>query len=294
VVKGKVFIKAECLQATGAFKVRGVYNRLRQLSASEGRRGVVTYSSGNHGQAIAAAAKRLGIQATVLMPSDSVATKIALTRSHGAEVAFFDREKDDGLVILKELRPQATFVPPANDLNVISGQGTAALEILNQMQELGSRSPDMLLVPCGSGGLTAGCSLVFTSLCPTAKLFAVEPQNFDDTGRSLVAGRRLANVLRSGSICDALTAKIPAPLTFAINAACGVQGITVSDSEVLAAMAFAFRHLKLVLEPGGAVALAAVLSNRISVEGKTAAIVCSGGNVEAALFASAIAAADYT
>jgi threonine dehydratase len=295
-VKGRVFIKAECLQSTGAFKIRGAYNRLRQFSRAETRGGVVTWSSGNHGQAIAAAAKRLGMPAMILMPSDSVLTKVELTRSHGADVTFFNRETDDSNAIGRELAEKrgATIVPPANDRDVIAGQGTAALEMLNQIENLGGQPPDMLLVPCGSGGLTAGCALAFKDACPEAELFAVEPELFNDTGRSLAAGTRLSNIVRTGSICDALLAKIPAPLTFAVNSACGVKGLTISDEDALNAIRFAFRHLKVVLEPGGAAALAAVLSGKVSTEGKTVAVVCSGGNIDAALFAKAIAAPDHT
>jgi threonine dehydratase len=290
-VAGRVFVKAECLQLTGAFKVRGAYNRLRQFSPAQTRGGVVTWSSGNHGQAIAAAAKRLGMPAMILMPSDSVRAKVELTRSHGADIAFFNRETDDSNAIGTDLaeRRGATIVPPANDPDVIAGQGTAALEMLSQIQDLGASRPDMLLVPCGSGGLTAGYALAFRELCPEAELFAVEPEQFDDTGRSLVAGTRLSNAVRKGSICDALLAKTPAPLTFAVNSACGVKGLTITDQEALNAIAFAFRHLKVVLEPGGAAALAAVLSKKVSMKGKTVAVVCSGGNVDPALFAKAIA-----
>ena len=290
-VQAEVFIKAECLQYSGAFKVRGAFNRLRQLNATDFPGGVITWSSGNHGQAIALAAKQLGTAALVLMPSDSVQTKIELTRSHGAEVVFFDRTKEDSTVIGAELaaKRRAAIVPPANDPDVIAGQGTAALEMLEQIEGLGGSTPDVLLVPCGSGGLTAGCSLVFTQKAPASQIYAVEPEHFDDTGRSLLAGARLTNDRRSGSICDALLAKTPAPLTFAVNAACEVKGLVISDNEARSAMSFAFRHLKIVLEPGGAAALAAVLSGRTPVAGKTVALVCSGGNVDEAVFAEAIA-----
>ena len=287
-VQGRVFLKAENLQVTGAFKVRGAYNRLRQFTAREMQGGVITFSSGNHGQAVAAAAKRLGIQATVLMPADSVATKVTLTRAHGAEVVLFDREREDSLAIARKLQPEATLVPPANDFDIICGQGTVALEISSQLRDYGVGPPDLLLVPCGSGGLTAGCALVFSALCPATKVLAIEPIEFDDTARSLEGGVRVTNPVRIGALCDALTARTPAPMTFAINAARGVRGLTVDDEEVLAAMAFAFRHLKLVLEPGGAVGLAAVLSRLAPLNGSTVVVVCSGGNVDAPVFARAI------
>ena len=289
-VQGRVFLKAENLQVTGAFKVRGAYNRLRQFTAQELRGGVITFSSGNHGQAVAAAAKRLGIEATVLMPADSVATKVTLTRGQGAEVVLFDREREDSQALARKLKPEATLVPPANDFDIISGQGTAALEILSQLRDYGGSPPDLLLVPCGSGGLTAGSSLVFRFLCPAAQVLAIEPIEFDDTTRSLEGGVRVTNPVRTGALCDALTARTPAPMTFTINVACGVRGLTVDDEQVLAAMAFAFRHLKLVLEPGGAVGLAAVLSRLAPLNGKTVVVVCSGGNVDAPVFARAISA----
>ena len=287
-VGGQVFLKAECLQTTGAFKLRGALNLLGQLSAEQARRGIITYSSGNHGHAVAAAARRLGMSATVLMPADSVGTKVALTRAQGAEVIFFERGRQDALTLAGELRPSAVVVPPANHFDVISGQGTVALEILAQLQTLGEANPDMLLVPCGSGGLTAGCALVLASLAPDVQVFAVEPADFDDTTRSLAGGSRVSISPGVKTLCDALTARIPAPLTFAINLECGVRGLVVSDAEALRAMAFAFKYLKLVLEPGGAVALAAILSGKVDVRGKRIAIVCSGGNVDATLFAQAI------
>jgi threonine dehydratase len=289
-VRARVFIKAECLQRSGAFKVRGAFNRLRQINCADFPGGVITYSSGNHGQAVALAAKRLGMPATILMPSNSVRTKVELTRGHGAEVIFYDRAKEDAAAIGATLadKKRATIVPPANHGDVIAGQGTAALEMLEQIESLGGDKPDMLLVPCGSGGLTAGCSLVFANKVPKAQVFAVEPENFDDTLRSLLSGTRVANTISSTTICDALSAKTPAPITFAINTSCNVKGLVVSDDEVRIAMAFAFRQLKLVLEPGGAAALAAVLSRKLQIQGKTVAVVCSGGNVETDVFADAI------
>lgn len=289
IVEARVFIKAENLQTTGAFKARGAYNRLRQFTAAEKQGGVITFSSGNHGQAIAAAARRIGIEATVLMPSDSVATKVELTRAHGANVVFYDREREDSLALAKALKPNATLVPPANDFAIISGQGTTALEILSQLREFDADGPDMVLIPCGSGGLTAGCAIVLTALSPATTVMAVEPEGFDDTARSLAAGARVTNGARTGTICDALTARTPAAMTYAINLACGVRGLVVNDDQVLAAMAFAFRHLKLVLEPGGAIGLAAILSHIAPLgRGKTVVVVCSGGNVDAPSFARAI------
>ena len=291
---GRVFIKAECLQTTGAFKVRGAYNRLLQFTEAEKKGGVVTWSSGNHGQAVAAAAKRLGMPALILMPSDSVQAKVDLTRSHGGEVVFFTRGVDNAIEIGERTAAErgAVVVPPANHPDIIAGQGTAALELLEQIAAAGAPQPDMLFVPCGSGGLTAGCAIAFEALCPDAQVYAIEPETFDDTGRSLVAGERLGVLPGAQTICDALTARIPAPITFAINASLGVRGLTVSDDEVRRAMAFAYRQLKVVMEPGGAAGLAALLAGKVPVEGKTIGIVCSGGNVDDAVFIDAVTRGD--
>lgn len=289
---GRVFVKAECLQITGAFKVRGAYNRLLQLTETEKQGGVVTWSSGNHGQAIAAATKRLGMRAVILMPTDSVQAKVDLTRSQGGEVIFFTRGVDDAIKIGEEIAAErgAIIVPPANHPDIIAGQGTVALEMLEQIAAAGASQPDMLLVPCGSGGLTAGCAIAFNALCPDAAIFAVEPEAFDDTGRSLAAGERLPIEPGGRTICDALTARIPAPLTFAINASLGVRALTVSDVDVQRAIGFAYRQLKVVMEPGGAAGLAALLAGKIATSGKTVAIICSGGNIDEDVLAEAIAA----
>ena len=287
IVGGKVFVKAECLQVTGAFKIRGAYNRLRQFTPEQVEGGVLTWSSGNHGQAIAAAARQLGMRAVVLMPHDSAPTKIERTRAHGGQVEFFQRGIVDATAWGQELAQAsgATIVPPANDAAVIAGQATATLEILQQMIAMGAGTPDMQLVPCGSGGLTAGAATVLSVLSPHTTLYAVEPEDFDDTARSLAAGERLAIAPGRSTICDALTARIPAPLTFSINRALGVRALAVSDDEVRRAMVFAFSELKLVMEPGGAAALAALLAGKVETAGKTITLICSGGNVDAGLYA---------
>jgi threonine dehydratase len=285
----RVFVKAECLQLTGAFKARGAFSRLRRFSPAEREGGVITWSSGNHGQAIATAARRLGMRAVVLMPSDSAPNKVALTEVQGAEILFFERGQDMAAMADEYVRSRgAVIVPPANDPDVIAGQGTAALEAFDQLDEAGAGPPDIFLTPCGSGGLTAGCATALRALHPGAQYFAVEPEGFDDTARSLAAGARQTIAPGVSTICDALTARTPAPLTFAINQALGVQVLTVTDDDVLAAMELAFRALKVVMEPGGAAALAAVLAAKIPVAGRTVALVCSGGNVEPAVFARAI------
>jgi len=290
----RVFVKAECLQVTGAFKVRGAYNRLRQFSAAQRAGGVVTWSSGNHGQAIAAAARRIGMPAIVLMPHDSVATKVSLTRAQGAEIEFFERSSVDAAERARDVAAArgATVVPPANDPDIIAGQGTATLEVVEQLAACGAGLPDVLLVPCGSGGLTAGAAIALSARSPLTAVFAVEPEHFDDTGRSLAAGERVAIAAGRSTICDALTARTPAPLTFAVNRALNVQALTVSDQAVMQAMRFAFLHLKLVIEPGGAAALAALLARTIDTAGKTVVVMCSGGNVQAPMFAKAILQGD--
>jgi threonine dehydratase len=283
---GRVLLKAECLQRTGSFKFRGAYNAISQTQASA----VVAYSSGNHAQGVAAAAKLLGKAATIVMPADAPAIKIASTRAYGAEVRLYDRERESREAIGAEIaaRTGAALIRPYDDPWIIAGQGTAALELAAQAQELGA-APDLALVPCGGGGLIAGCALALSTAFPGIAIYAVEPDGLDDTRRSLEAGERVANPAGARSICDALLVPTPGELTFALNRRLLAGGLAVSDEEARGAIAFAFRALKLVLEPGGAVALAAVLSGRLALGGRTAAVVLSGGNVDPELFAAAIA-----
>jgi threonine dehydratase len=287
---GKLLFKAECLQRTGSFKLRGAYNRLVQLDARERRAGVVAFSSGNHAQGVAAAARMLGIPATIVMPSDAPAIKLANTRALGAEVVLYDRIAGDREAIARRLVSErgATLVPAYDDPHVVAGQGTAGLELMQQAAELGL-VPDQVLVPTSGGGLTAGTAVAVRALAPAAAVYGVEPEAFDDTRRSLAAGRLLRNPPEARSICDALQSSPPGTLTFAINRELLAGILTVSDAEVEAAMARAFRDLKLVVEPGGAVALAAALAGRIPLAGRTTAIVLSGGNVDPATFAAALA-----
>jgi threonine dehydratase len=287
---GKLLFKAECLQRTGSFKLRGAYNRLVQLDARERRAGVVAFSSGNHAQGVAAAARMLGIPATIVMPSDAPAIKLANTRALGAEVVHYDRIAGDREAIARRLVSErgATLVPAYDDPHVVAGQGTAGLELMQQAAELGL-VPDQVLVPTSGGGLTAGTAVAVRALAPAAAVYGVEPEAFDDTRRSLAAGRLLRNPPEARSICDALQSSPPGTLTFAINRELLAGILTVSDAEVEAAMARAFRDLKLVVEPGGAVALAAALAGRIPLAGRTTAIVLSGGNVDPATFAAALA-----
>ena len=282
---GRVLLKAECLQRTGSFKFRGAYNTISQIDA----RAVVAYSSGNHAQGVAAAARLLGRAATLVMPADAPAIKVKNTRAYGAEVRLYDRARESREAIGAAIaaRTGAALIKPYDDPRIVAGQGTAGLEIAEQARD-GGAAPDLALVPCGGGGLIAGCALALTTAYPGIAVYAVEPDGLDDTRRSLEAGERVANAPGATSICDALLLPTPGELTFALNQKLLAGGLTVSDDEVRSAIAFGFRRLKLVLEPGGAVALAAVLSGKLPLAGRTAAVVLSGGNVDPALFAAAI------
>jgi len=286
---GRVLLKLESLQRTGSFKIRGAYNRLVQLDDEERRRGVVAFSSGNHAQGVAAAAKQLGIPATIVMPSNAPAIKLANTRSLGAEVVLYDRFSEDREQIARKIVAErgATLVPAYDDPHVVAGQGTVGLELMQQAAELGI-TPDQVLVPTSGGGLTSGTALAVRALAPATAVYGVEPEAFDDTRRSLAAGMLLSNPPEARSICDALQSSPPGRVTFAINRELLAGILTVSDAEVEVAMARAFRDLKLVVEPGGAVALAALLSGKLPAGGRVTAIVLSGGNVDAALFIAAL------
>ncbi len=286
----QVFLKAEPLQRTGSFKFRGASHALARLPEAARGAGVVTYSSGNHGQAVAAAAAAAGMAATVFMPADAPAIKRASTARWGAEIRLFDRMREDreALAGAFALARGATIIPPFDHPDVIAGQGTLALEIFAACRAQGV-TPAALLVPAGGGGLIAGCALATSGVSPDTRVYAVEPEGWDDTSRSLAAGDRLANPGDGATLCDALLAPRPGRLTFAINRRLLAGGLVVSEAEVRAAMAFAFRHLKLVVEPGGAVALAALLGGKYPAKGRAVAVVLSGGNVDPALFATVLA-----
>ena len=283
----RVLIKAECLQRIGAFKFRGAYNRLVQLSPQQRRKGVVAYSSGNHAQGVAYAAHLLDIPATIVMPADAPRVKMEGTRGWGATVRTYDRFTGSRERIAEELAGAngAVLVPSFDDPDVIAGQGTVGLEMAGQIKELGIVA-DQLLVPCGGGGLLAGVSTAIRELSPDTAITGVEPEHYDDHRRSLKAGRRVRINSREFTRCDALTATIPGEITWPINRRNVTNFLTVSDEEVGMAVSFAFRHLKLVVEPGGAVALAAILHEKLPLRGKTIAIVVSGGNIDGALFAA--------
>ncbi|MDA1022889.1 MAG: threonine/serine dehydratase [Proteobacteria bacterium] len=288
---GRLLVKAECLQRSGAFKFRGAYNRISRLDDKAKKAGVVAFSSGNHAQGVAMVSQMLNVPATIVMPTDAPKIKIANTRAYGAEVVFYDRETESREEIGEKLAAEknATLVPSYDDPFVIAGQGTVGLELAEQAKEMGV-TLDAVLIPCGGGGLSSGCALALSELSPSAQLFAVEPQGFDDTARSLAAGKRLSNEPGGKTFCDALILPTPGEITFSINRKLLTGGFAVSDADVAGAMAVAFRDLKIVVEPGGTVALAAILTGAYDVRGKTVAVVCSGGNVDAGVFSKAIAA----
>lgn len=285
----RVFLKPEVLQRTGSFKFRGAFNKLSSIPEAVRKAGVVAFSSGNHAQGVAAAAQILNMPAVIVMPSDAPVSKIERTKSYGAEVIPYDRDKEDRDAIARNLASKrgATVVPPYDDPWVIAGQGTVGREIAEDFAALGI-VPDIVSAPASGGGLMAGIALATKAKFPNAGLVTVEPYGFDDHARSFSAGERQPHRAIGRTICDALMASIPGEITFAVNEKNGVKGVTATDDEVSKAVAFAFRELKLVVEPGGAVALAALLAGHIDARGKTIAIVLSGGNVDADLYAKLI------
>jgi threonine dehydratase len=280
-----VLCKAECFQRGGAFKFRGAYTMISQLDAEQRARGVAAYSSGNHAQAVAIAASLVGAPATILMPADAPAVKVEATRGYGAEVVTYDRYAEDREQIGRELaqRRGLTLVPPYEHPLVISGQGTVALELLQHEPRL-----DALLVPVGGGGLIAGCGTAAKALAAGITVIGVEPQAGDDTRQSLAAGRRV-RIEVPRTIADGQQAETPGELTFAINRELVDAVELVSDAEIVAGMRFAFDRLKVVLEPSGASALAAMLAGRVRLPGRRVGVVLSGGNVGADRFAQLLA-----
>jgi threonine dehydratase len=287
---GRVFLKAETLQRTGSFKFRGAYNKLATIPLEQRAGGVVAFSSGNHAQGVAAAARILGMPCVIVMPHDAPRAKRERTAALGAEVVLYDRGRDDREAIAADIaaRRGAVLVPPYDDALIIAGQGTAGREIVEDLGALGL-TPDVVVVTASGGGLTAGIALAVKARVPTAKVYTAEPQDFDDHARSFRSGQREQNAALTGTICDALMARTPGKLTFAINRALVGAGVVASDQEVAAAVAFAFTELKLVVEPGGAVALAALMTGKIDVRNKVAVAVLSGGNVDPELFSRLVA-----
>lgn len=284
-IGARVLLKPEIFQITGSFKFRGAYNCLSRLSEDQRTKGVVAFSSGNHAQGIAAAAKLLGIPATIVMPQDAPPIKIERTAALGAEIIFYDRYTESREAIAAKLADEreATLVPSYDDAHIIAGQGTAALELFQDAERAGVEISS-LLIPCGGGGLTAGSALARDLKSPRTDLFTVEPEGYDDHARSFVSGARETADISQPSVCDALLAPAPGEMTFQINKPRMKAGLVVSEKEVFAAMKFAFRELKLVTEPGGCVALAALLAGRAQTPGGTVAAILSGGNVEDSTF----------
>jgi threonine dehydratase len=277
----RVFLKLELLQRTGSFKFRGAYNRLAQLTPAERKRGVVAFSSGNHAQGVAAAARLLGMQATIVMPSDAPRIKLENTRALGAEVVLFDRKRDKREEIAARLAAEkdAIVVPAFDDPHIVAGQGTAGLEIARQAQALGV-TLDAVLVPCSGGGLSSGVALALSHESPATRVFAVEPEGFDGARLSLERGERMAARAEGLSIADSLMAPTPGVIPFAIFKATRAGAVAVPDSALIEAVGYAVKQLKLVVEPGGSAGLAAVLSGAFDAKGKTIAIVLSGGNID--------------
>jgi threonine dehydratase len=287
-----VLVKPECLQRTGSFKLRGATNAIRALDAA-GRAGpIVAFSSGNHGQAVACAAAASGRQATIFMPANAPRIKMERTREWGAEIVTYDRATQDRDALAAEhaARTGAILVPPFDHPDVIAGQGTLARELIEDARAAGLPPLDALLVCTGGGGLVAGCALACAAESPGTRVYSVEPTGLDDTARSLAAGERLGVAPGAVSICDALLSPMPGVMTFEINRRLLGGGLVVDDAAVLGAMAFAFAHLKVVAEPGGAVALAAALTAASDApwRGGVVGIVISGGNVDPVTFARAV------
>ncbi|MEA2982132.1 MAG: threonine dehydratase [Alphaproteobacteria bacterium] len=287
----RVFLKAETLQRTGSFKFRGAYNRISSIAPDKRAGGVVAYSSGNHAQGVAHAAALCNMPAVIVMPSDAPKAKRERTAALGAEVVQYDRDTEDRAAIARDIAAKrgAVLVPPFDDPFVIAGQGTAGCEICEDLDRLGLK-PDVAVVGASGGGLIAGIALAMKARVPGVKFYSAEPEGFDDTLRSFRSGRRETNPRMSGTICDALMTSTPGVITWEINRKLVGEGVSASDTEVGRAVAFAFRELKLVVEPGGAIGLAALLAGKLDIKGKVVVAVLSGGNVDAELFHRLIAA----
>ena len=280
---GRLLLKAENFQRTGAFKIRGAYYRILNLTPKERACGTVSYSSGNHALGLARAAQLLGSSAVIVMPSDVPTAKMNATRDLGAEIVTFDRDTENSADVVTRIRLQTgrIEVPPSGHGQVLAGAGTAALELFEDAPVL-----DAVLVPCGGGGLTAATAVVMAEASPRTQVYAAEPTSFDDTCRSLAAGKRLANPVGQRTICDAIMTPTPNEVTFPINLDLLAGGVTARDADVREAMRFAFEHFKIVTEPGAVVGLAAVLNGQVAIKNRTVATVITVGNIDVARFAA--------
>src|ERR1051325_2990968 len=286
----RVYLKAETLQRTGSFKFRGAFNKISSLPSDRKKGGVVAYSSGNHAQGVAHAATLCGVPAVIVMPSDAPKAKRERTKAFGAEIVLYDRDREDRAAIARRIAAErgAVLASPFDDPLIIAGQGTAGREICEDLAALGV-APDIAVVGASGGGLIAGISLALKARVPEVSIYAAEPEGFDDTIRSFASGQRERNARMSGTICDALMTDQPGVVTFEINKKLVGKGVVASDAEVGRAVAFAFRELKLVVEPGGAIGLAALLAGKLDVKGKVVVGVLSGGNIDAEMFERLIA-----
>lgn len=284
---GRVLLKAEMLQHYGAFKFRGAYNLMSQLSAAERANGVLAWSSGNHAQGVAYAARLVGTKATIVMPADAPAVKADNVKKLGAEIIVYDRYSEDREEISRRIVEERglALAPSFDHPHIIEGQGTTALETVEDAKQRGL-GLDAFIVCCGGGGLTSGCALALEDVSPQTEVWIAEPEGFDETWASIRDGVRHQADISRYTICDAIATPSPGLLTLPIMQRLVRGGVTLTEDEVREAMIFAFQHLKLVVEPGGAVALAAVLSGKFEARGKVTALTLSGGNVDPALFAS--------
>ncbi len=288
-IGGRFFVKCENLQRTGSFKLRGGMNALASLSPEDRAKGVVAYSSGNHAQGVAAAARHFGVAATIIMPEDAPVIKRDNTQALGATVVTYDRYSESREALGQKIQAEtgAILIPPYDYLPTMVGQGTSAIEVTNQLRAKGL-SLDTAIICCGGGGLAGGSALVYSTTFPHAKVWAAEPATHDDTTRSLIAGTRLSNDPDARSICDAIVTPTPGEVTFPILQACGVEGRSASDADVLDAVGFAAKRMKLVVEPGGAIALAVARTHLAHLHGQTVVAYLSGGNIDPEMLARAM------
>lgn len=283
----RVLMKAETLQHCGSFKFRGAMNRLSMLTPEERKRGVLAWSSGNHAQGIARAARLFASPATIVMPKDAPALKVAQVKAYGGEIVFFDRYSQDREAIGRKIAAERglALAPSYDHVDVIEGQGTLAVEAVEQAQAVGAAF-DVFIICCGGGGMTSGCATILEEISPATEVFIAEPEGFDETWASIRAGRKLKADISRKTLCDALATPSPGDITFPIMQRLVRGGFSISDDEVSETIAWAFKYLKLVLEPGGAAALAAVFHRKIRAEGRTIGLTLSGGNIDPSLFAT--------